>query len=60
MKLDWYHNQEEGFLDINNSEDSTSLKKVILSELKKKLPKHMIPSRIRFTKLKLSHRFKKL
>ena len=36
------------------------IKKKILQKLKNKLPKHMIPSRIKLGEQKLSHRFKKL
>ncbi len=37
-----------------------NIKKQILQKLKNKLPKHMIPSRIKIGEQKLSHRFKKL
>ncbi len=43
--------------DTNN--DSKKLKENILNNLKKNLPKHMIPSKIIFESLKVSHRFKK-
>tara|TARA_B100001989_G_scaffold10088_1_gene6520 strand:- start:2694 stop:4007 length:1314 start_codon:yes stop_codon:yes gene_type:complete len=48
-------------IELDNSEPpSLVFKKIILSSLKKKLPRHMIPLRINFKRLTLSHRFKKL
>ena len=39
---------------------SSEIKEQIVSALKTKLPKHMIPSRVTFKGQSLSHRFKKL
>ena len=48
-------------IELNNSELSPSeAKKLLITNLKGKLPKHMRPSRISIKNLILSHRFKKL
>ena len=48
-------------IELENKKFSQEDMKIkILEKLKSKLPKHMIPSRIKISKLKLSHRFKKL
>jgi acyl-coenzyme A synthetase/AMP-(fatty) acid ligase len=50
----------EVLLDIENIENKISFKKDLLEQLKRNLPRHMVPSKITFTSLKISHRFKKL
>ena len=48
-------------IQLENKEvDIEQVKKTILSNLRQKLPKHMIPSKIKFNEQLLSHRFKKL
>ena len=46
-------------IEIDDCEDTNLFKKFLFSELKQKLPRHMVPSIIKFEKLKISHRFKK-
>ncbi len=50
----------ELIVEVENNKEEKLVKELIMSQLKSTLPKHMIPSKIRFNKLKLSHRFKKL
>lgn len=50
----------ELFVESDSKNNIDDFKKYITSELKKVLPKYMIPSRIHIQDLKVSHRFKKL
>ena len=50
----------ELILEVEEANKSTNLKKLIMEELKEKLPRYMLPSKIIFKSLNLSHRFKKL
>ncbi len=50
----------ELIIDLQIDLDQNEFKKLILKKLKNSLPKQMIPSKIKFMKIKLSHRFKKL
>ena len=43
----------------NNKNSQEDIKNKVLEKLKSKLPKYMIPSRIKISRIKLSHRFKK-
>ena len=49
----------EIIIETDIKKDPKNLKEIILKNLKKNLPKHMIPSKIIFESLKVSHRFKK-
>lgn len=49
----------ELLIEVEERVDIKSFKKLLFSELKNKLPRYMVPSKIRFEKLKISHRFKK-
>lgn len=49
----------ELLIELEEGIDSKLFKNFLLSELKNKLPKYMLPSKIKFGKLKISHRFKK-
>ena len=49
----------EIIIETDIKKDPNNLKESILKNLKKNLPKHMVPSKIIFQSLKVSHRFKK-
>ena len=49
----------ELLVELEENVDTKSFKKFLISELKNKLPKYMVPSNIKFEKIKISHRFKK-
>ncbi len=50
----------EVYLEVNEKKDIMKLKSEVYEELKKKLPKYMVPSRIHVQEMNISHRFKKL
>lgn len=49
----------ELLIEVEDGINIKSFKNLLLSELKNRLPRYMLPSKIRFEKLKISHRFKK-
>ena len=50
----------ELIVEVDNCKETNLFKEFLFSELKKKLPRHMVPLKIKFENLKISHRFKKL
>ena len=50
----------ELIVELNTQDNLEVLKEQILNDLKAKLPKYMIPLKVKFESLKLSHRFKKV
>ena len=50
----------ELIIEPENFSNQVSFKKMVLNNLKDRLPRHMVPSKIKIDSLKISHRFKKL
>ena len=50
----------ELYIESRKNNNHKQLKESIMAHLKEVLPKHMLPSRIKFQTAKVSHRFKKL